>query len=195
MHSDFVSLCLPPCLFSDSATFPNLFLYLSFPALCLNPLQLLFLQLFCVLSSVSILVPLLLCLFFLNSHLFLLLHLSLSSCLSPLPTNPPSSLLQSPSPFLFFIPLFPHISPNVCLTPSIPSPTCPIYLCYCPSLPVTTAAVPTIRPLFLVAVLPPSPWRSLAPSLRRTAGRRCTAPLPPSQTGRGNESPRQLCTV
>lgn len=88
--------------------------------------------------------------------------------------------------YAFFSRLIPHV---------IPCPPCPIRFCYCPSLSVTIAAVPTIHPLFPVAGPPHSPWRSLAPLLQRTAGRRYTAPLPPSQTGRGNESPRQLCTA
>ncbi|XP_023282201.1 PILR alpha-associated neural protein isoform X2 [Seriola lalandi dorsalis] len=52
---------------------------------------------------------------------------------------------------------------------------------------VTIAAVPSIRPRFPVAWHPLSPSRSLVPSLRRTVGRRCTAPPPPSPTGRGSQ--------
>lgn len=92
-------------------------------------------------------------------------------------------------PFLFpvslFLPRFWH--------PSIHSPPCT--LCFCPFLPVTIAVAPSIRPLFPVVGLPPSPSHSLAPLLQRTAGRRCTVPLPPSPTGRGNGSPHQLCTA
>lgn len=127
MHSDFVSLCLPPCLFSDSATFPNLFLYLSFPALCLNPLELLFLQPFCVLSSLFLflslfsfvsfsLIPIfffsyiflfpLVCLpfqqtpllLFFNLHLlFYSLFLSFHTSLPMFASLPPSLLLLAPS--------------------------------------------------------------------------------------------------
>lgn len=52
--------------------------------------------------------------------------------------------------------------------------------------PVTTAAVPGTHPRSPSAGLPPYRSPSLAPSLRRTVGRRCTAP-PPSATGRGNK--------
>lgn len=117
---------LPPCLFSDSATFPNLFLYLSFPALCLNPLQLLFLQLFCPFicfyscpssSSVSFsLIPIfffsyiflspLVCLpfqqtpllLFFNLHLlFYSLFLSFHTSPPMFTSLPPSLLLLAPS--------------------------------------------------------------------------------------------------
>lgn len=80
-------------------------------------------------------------------------------------------------------------------SPLPPSPPHSIYLSDYPSLPVTIAAVPSIHPRFPVAWPPLSPSRFPVPSLRRTAGRRCTAPPPPSPTGRGNESPHQLCTV
>ncbi|XP_067366232.1 PILR alpha-associated neural protein isoform X3 [Channa argus] len=52
---------------------------------------------------------------------------------------------------------------------------------------VTTAAVPSTLPRFPVAWLPPSPSHFLVPSLQRTAGRRCTAPPPPSPTERGSQ--------
>lgn len=104
--------------------------------------------------------------------------------------------LSIPSHYLSILnSLSTHLLPNG-LPPTIPSLSLSIYPCHYPSsLPVTIAAVPSIRPRFPVAWLPPSPSRSLVPSLRRTAGRRCTAPPPPSPTGRGNESPRQPCTV
>lgn len=192
MHSDFVSLSLSLCLFSYPATFPNVFLRLSFSTLSQPPSTFFFLHhpFFCVLHPFFIHFHLLHCFFLLNSYHFLFLHLSFPF------HQMPSSLLQSLS-FSVLISSF-HTSPPIFLPLSIPAPPClplAIYLCFCPSLPVTIAAVPGIRPLFPVAGLPPSPLHSLVPLLQRTPGRRCTAlPLPPP-TGRGNELPRQLCTV
>ena len=190
MLSDFVSLPLSPpprpCCFSSFCLFsPHLSIHLpsfqplppSLPVLCLSLSHLSFTSTVfvsfhlcfysCPPSSLALLssIPI-----FFYSHIF-----SLSSGPSPL-------FLRSPSSSILFAPL------SLSCPPSHPL----LYLCPYPSLPVTIAAVPSIRPRFPVAWLPRSPSRSLAPSLRRTAGRRCTAPPPPSPTGRGNESPRQL---
>ena len=192
MLSDFVSLPLPPTPPAPVVSPHSAFSPLICPSISLhfNPSlhhslfsaspSLTFLSLQLSLSpfiSVSIPVPLLLWLFYLQfpsssiptSFLFPLVHLLFFFALHR---------------HLFFSPL----SLSLSCPPSHPL----LYLCHYPSLPVTIAAVPSIRPRFPVAWLPRSPSRSLAPSLRRTAGRRCTAPPPPSPTGRGNESPRQL---
>lgn len=101
----------------------------------------------------------------------------------------PLSTYGTPTPPPHLLLICSHSSPSLprFQPPSVRSP--PFTLRCCPSLAVTIAAAPSIRPLFPVGGLPPSPWRSLAPWLWRTAGRRCAAPLPPSPTGRGNESP------
>lgn len=190
MLPDFVSLPLPPLSFLLILPFLPSSLSLSI-SLHLN------LSLHHSLFSVS------------PSLTFLLLQLSLSPFISvsiPVPlllwlfylqfpsSSIPTSFLFPLVRLLFFFALHRHLFFSASLSLSrVPHPL--LYLCHYPSLPVTIAAVPSIRPRFPVAWLPRSPSRSLAPSLRRTAGRRCTAPPPPSPTGRGNESPRQLCAL
>lgn len=88
-------------------------------------------------------------------------------------------------------PLFPSL-PRFHSFSSVDSPLMSFFPSFPLPPPVTIAAVPSTRRLFPVGGLPPSPWRSLAPWLRRTAGRRCAAPRPPSPTGRGNERPPRL---
>lgn len=174
MHSDFVSLSLPLCLFFYSATFPNVFLCLSFSALCLNPLQLLVLQLS--------LCPFICFYSFPSSSLFLFPEFppfsfpaSVSFLLSLSASNKSSLLffnlypfVYTLHPFLFLSPLSTHLPPpNFCLSPSLLLLAPPPFPSIC-----ATVLLFQLRSQLFPASAPSFPWRG-SPPLPRTPSFPC----------------------